>query len=74
MIPFEPVILQQSPLLSVNIGVCFCTVQCRVDLILWAAHTFAGEEDLLYVISHNPMRDVDSVEVKELLGNGLGRF
>ena len=68
MIPFEPGILQQSPRLPVNIGVCFCTIQCRVDLLSWAAHTFAGEEDLLYVIPHNPMRDVDFVEVKELLG------
>ena len=68
MLPFDPVILQKSPLLSVNIGVCFCAVQCCVDLIRWAAHTFAGEEDLLYVIPHNPMRDVDFVEVKELLG------
>ena len=68
MIPFEPGILQQSPCLPVNIGVCFCTVQCRVDLLSWAAHTFAGEEDLLYVTSHNPMRHLDLVEVKELLG------
>ena len=68
MLPFDPVILQKSPLLSVNIGVRFCTVQCRVDLIRWAAHLFAGEEDLLYVIPHNPMLHVDLVEVKELLG------
>ena len=68
MIPFEPVILQQSPCRPVNIGVCFCTLQCRVDLLSWAAHTFAGEEDLLYVTSHNPMRHLDLVEIKELLG------
>ena len=46
----------------------FCALRCRGDLSCWAAHIFAGEEDLLYVIHHNPMRDVDFVEVKELLG------
>ena len=68
MIPFQPELLQQSPRLSVSIGVCFCTISCRVNLLSWAAHTFAGEEDLLYVTSHNPMRHLDLVEVKELLG------
>ena len=68
MRPFQPEILQQSPRLSVNIGVCFCTISCRVNLLSWAAHTFAGEEDLLYVTSHNPMRHLDLVEIKELLG------
>jgi len=52
----------------VSIGVCFFTISCRVNLLSWAAHTFAGEEDLLYVTSHNPMRHLDLVEVKELLG------
>ena len=68
MIPFQPELLQQSPRLPVNIGVCLCTIKCRVDLLSWAAHTFAGEEDLLYVTSHNPMRHLDLVEVKESLG------
>ena len=47
---------------------CFCTISCREHLLSWAAHTFAGEEDLLYVTSHNPMRHLDLVEIKELLG------
>ena len=68
MLPFEPDILQQTHGLSVHIGVAFCTVQCRLDLTRWVAHTFAGEEDLLYVIPHNPTSEVDIVEIKELLG------
>ena len=68
MRPFQRELLQKSPCLSVDIGVCFCTVSCRAHLLSWAAHTFAGEEDLLYVTSHNPMRHLDLVEIKELLG------
>ena len=68
MRPFQRKLLQKSPCLSVDIGVCFCTISCREHLLSWAAHTFAGEEDLLYVTSHNPMRHLDLVEIKELLG------
>ena len=68
MRPFQRELLQKSPRLSVDIGVCFCTIPCRNDLLSWSAHSFAGEEDLLYVMSHNPMRHLDWVDVKELPG------
>ena len=67
---FDPLILQISPCLQVDIGVCFCAFRCRPGLTRWVAHVFADEEDLLYVVNHNPMLDVNFCEVKELLGKG----
>ena len=46
----------------------FCALRCSPDFTCWVSHVFAGEEDLLYVFNHTPMRDVDFCEVKELLG------
>ena len=67
-VAFNPSALQRSPRLQLDIGVGFCALHCRADFTCWVAHVFAGEEDLLYVFNHNPMRDVDFSEVKELLG------
>ena len=40
----------------------------RGDLIWWAPHIFAGEEDFLHDFNRNPMIDFDFSEVKDLLG------
>ena len=56
---FDPHFLQISPGLQVEIGVSVCAFQSSPGLARWVPHIFAGEQDLWYVVNHNPMLDVN---------------
>ena len=56
---FDSHFLQVSPGLQVETGVSVCAFQSRPGLTRWVPHVFAGEQDVLCLVNHNPVLDVN---------------